>query len=239
MKHYAIIPARYASTRFPGKPLAKLWGKPIIQHVHNNALSTNLFDEVIIATDDERIAGVAKGFGAVVVMTDPKLASGTDRIAKVAESLDRGSIILNIQGDEPLISKEPLQKLLNVFADESVKMASLYTFFKSAEEAKNPNMVKLVLDNKSDALYFSRSPIPFDRDGKASVQYLRHIGVYAFRHQTLMDFVSLLPSPLEEIEKLEQLRAIENGIPIRMVFSDYQGVGIDTPQDLSAVERMK
>lgn len=236
MKYYAIIPARYASQRFPGKALAILRGKPVIQHVYERVADTGLFDKVIVATDDKRIQIVCQSFGAEAVITDPALPSGTDRVAAVALSLEQDSVILNVQGDEPLISKEPLTRLLTEFEDSAVQMASLMTPLTSAEDMANPNIVKLVLDRYSNALYFSRQAIPFDRDKAGGFTAYRHIGVYAFRYQILMDFVALPVAKLEQIEKLEQLRALENGIPIRMVLSDYQGIGIDTPQDLVRVE---
>lgn len=235
MKRYAVIPARYASTRFPGKPLALLNGKPILQHVYENVLATALFDEVLIATDDLRIANKAESFAATVVMTDSALASGTDRVAAICAKLDADSVILNVQGDEPLISKEPLCALLKAFEDESVQMASLMTSLKDPRDLQNPNVVKVVTDALANALYFSRSAIPFDRDHSADACYFRHIGVYGFRHPALMAFVALPLGKLEQIEKLEQLRALEYGIPIRMVYSSYQGLGIDSPSDLITV----
>lgn len=232
VNRYAVIPARYASSRFPGKPLALLDGKALIQHVYERVQSSQLFSEVIIATDDLRISATAQDFGATVILTDSALPSGTDRVAAVAEVLEADSIILNVQGDEPLISKEVLVCLLNAFDDPDVRMASLMTTISEAQELKDPNIVKVVCDAKGDALYFSRSPIPYDRDQDDQVEYFRHIGVYGFRHQTLMNFVKLGQSYYEKIEKLEQLRALENGISIRMCKTDYQGMGIDTPQDL-------
>lgn len=236
MKYYAIIPARYASQRFPGKALALLKGKPIIQHVYERVAVSALFDRVIIATDDARIQTISQSFGAEAVMTDPALPSGTDRVAAVARDLPEDSVIVNVQGDEPLIVKEPLARLLKEFEDDRVQMASLMTSLESAEDMANPNIVKLVIDRFSNALYFSRQAIPYDRDNAGGFTAYRHIGVYAFRYNTLMDFVALPVAKLERIEKLEQLRALENGIPIRMVLSSYQGIGIDTPQDLKRVE---
>lgn len=232
MKRYAVIPARYASTRFPGKPLALLNGKAILQHVYENVLATALFDEVFIASDDLRISAAGESFGAPVIMTDSNLPSGTDRVAAICEMLEPDSVIVNVQGDEPLISKEPLCALLKAFEDESVQMASLITALRDPQDLANPNIVKVVLDACSNALYFSRSPIPFDRDNSGNIPYFRHIGVYAFRYQTLLDFVALPLGKLEQIEKLEQLRALEHGIAIRMVQTNYQGFGIDSPEDL-------
>lgn len=235
MNCYAVIPARYASSRFPGKPLAMLAGKPIIQHVWERVQQSNLFDEVFIATDDLKISVAAQEFGAIVMLTDSDLPSGTDRVAAVAEFLEPDSVILNVQGDEPLISADALSILLQAFEDEDVSMASLMTNFTNEEDIRNPNMVKVVLDSRSNALYFSRSPIPYNRDQIRDLRYMRHIGVYGFRYNALLRFVSLPPGKLEGVEKLEQLRALEHGMPIRMVFSDYQGIGIDTPEDLKRV----
>ncbi|MDI3503334.1 MAG: 3-deoxy-manno-octulosonate cytidylyltransferase synthetase [Candidatus Cloacimonadota bacterium] len=233
INRYAVIPARYDSSRFPGKPLALLNGKALIQHVFERVQNSQLFTDVIIATDDLRISATAQDFGATVVLTDSNLPSGTDRVAAVAEMLEPDSIILNVQGDEPLISKEVLVCLLDVFDDPDVRMASLMTTIPEAQELRDPNIVKVVCDAKGNAMYFSRSPIPYDRDQEDQVEYFRHIGVYGFRHQTLMSFVRLGQSYYEKIEKLEQLRALENGISIRMCKTDYQGIGIDTPQDLA------
>ncbi|MDD2424014.1 MAG: 3-deoxy-manno-octulosonate cytidylyltransferase [Candidatus Cloacimonetes bacterium] len=238
MKRYAVIPARYESSRFPGKPLALLNGKPVLRHVYERVLSSELFDEVIIATDDLRISAVAQDFGATVVLTSEDLPSGTDRIAAVAEVLEPDSLILNVQGDEPLINKAALQTLLSAFDDPDVKMASLMTLITDIEELKNPNIVKVVTDAQGDAMYFSRSLIPFDRDHEALPEYYRHIGVYGFKHSALMQFVKFPLGVYEQIEKLEQLRALENGLKIRMCKTDYQGFGVDTPQDLEKLSHL-
>jgi 3-deoxy-manno-octulosonate cytidylyltransferase (CMP-KDO synthetase) len=238
MKRYAVIPARYESSRFPGKPLALLNGKPVLRHVYERVLASELFDEVIIATDDLRISSVAQDFGATVVLTSKDLPSGTDRIAAVAEVLEPDSLILNVQGDEPLINTAALQVLLAAFDDPDVKMASLMTPITDIEELGNPNIVKVVTDVQGDAMYFSRSHIPFDRDQEALREYYRHIGVYAFKHRALMQFVKYPLGVYEQIEKLEQLRALENGLKIRMCKTDYQGFGIDTPQDLEKLSHL-
>jgi 3-deoxy-manno-octulosonate cytidylyltransferase (CMP-KDO synthetase) len=232
IKRYAVIPARYASSRFPGKPLALLLGKPILRHVYERVAASRLFDEVIIATDDLRISAMAQDFGATVVLTDSDLPSGTDRIAAVAEVLEPDSIILNVQGDEPQISKGAMSTLLGAFEEPETKMASLMTPISELEQLNDPNVVKVVCDAKGYALYFSRSPIPYDRDQVGFCRYFRHIGVYGFRHGTLMDFVKLPQGQYEIAEKLEQLRALEHGIRIRMMSTDYQGIGIDSPADL-------
>ncbi len=229
MKTIAVIPARYASTRFPGKLLADLKGKPVIQHTFENVKDTGLFADVIIATDDERIRKTAANFGGNVVMTRPDHVSGSDRIAEVCRDLVF-DLVVNVQGDEPFISKEPLEKLIAVFTDPKMQVASLMCQFQ--EDHKNPNIVKVVCDKDDFALYFSRSPIPFNRDNPTDILFWQHIGVYAYRKATLLQYVKLPSGKLEEIEKLEQLRLLENGIPIKMVETDYQGIGIDTPEDL-------
>ncbi|MBM4399975.1 MAG: 3-deoxy-manno-octulosonate cytidylyltransferase [Candidatus Cloacimonetes bacterium] len=234
MKFIAVIPARFASVRFPGKPLATLKGKPIIQLVYEQVTGSGLFDNVIIATDDERIAEAVRNFGGSYQMTSPHHPSGSDRITEVVRDLDC-DVVFNVQGDEPLIQKEPLALLKDAFNDKEVQVASLMTTITDEAELNNPNIVKIVTGSKSDALYFSRSPIPCNRDRIQDVEYYRHIGVYAYRKQTLLDFVKLPQSSLELTEKLEQLRLLENGIPIRMIKTSYQGIGIDTPEDLDKV----
>jgi len=234
VKFIAVIPARFASVRFPGKPLATLKGKPIIQLVYEQVTGSGLFDNVIIATDDERIAEAVRNFGGSYQMTSPHHPSGSDRITEVVRDLDC-DVVFNVQGDEPLIQKEPLALLKDAFNDKEVQVASLMTTITDEAELNNPNIVKIVTGSKSDALYFSRSPIPCNRDRIQDVEYYRHIGVYAYRKQTLLDFVKLPQSSLELTEKLEQLRLLENGIPIRMIKTSYQGIGIDTPEDLDKV----
>ncbi|PID28088.1 MAG: 3-deoxy-manno-octulosonate cytidylyltransferase [Candidatus Cloacimonadota bacterium] len=234
-KVVAIIPARYASSRFPGKLIKKLSGEPVIKHVYENIKKTGLFSEIIIATDDKRIAEVADKFGGKCVMTSAHHKSGTDRVAEVAEKTD-ADIILNVQGDEPFITGKPLEKLISEFDDPQVEIASLMHKITEENEIKNSNNVKLVVDKNSDALYFSRSMIPFNRDNKKEVTYLKHTGVYAYRKETLLRLVKLPVSDLEDTEKLEQLRFLENGFKIRMVLTEYSGIGIDTPEDLEKAE---
>lgn len=236
MNAYAIIPARYASVRFPGKPLALLKGKPIIQHVFENVSASQLFSEVFVATDDMRIAHAVETFGGSFILTASDLPSGTDRVAACTEHLEPDAIIVNVQGDEPLICREPLAKLLNAFEDEGVQMASLMTHLTCLEDLPNPNLVKVVVDSFGNALYFSRSILPYYREPVPNPCYFRHIGVYAFRKFALDRFVALPVGKLEQIEKLEQLRALENGMKIRMVETDYQGLGVDTPEDLERLD---
>jgi 3-deoxy-manno-octulosonate cytidylyltransferase (CMP-KDO synthetase) len=214
-----------------------LQGKTIIQHVYDRVLDSNIFKDVIIATDDVRIANEIIGFEGKFKMTSPNHPSGSDRIAEIIEKMDC-NVVFNIQGDEPMIDKKTLADLVNAFRDATVQAASLMTPITNQEDLLNPNVVKVVTDINDNALYFSRSLIPFDRDANQKPEYYRHIGVYAYRKQTLLDYIKLPQSILEKIEKLEQLRFLENGIPIRMVKTAYQGMGIDTPEDLIKVENL-
>ncbi|GAB1365375.1 3-deoxy-manno-octulosonate cytidylyltransferase [Candidatus Cloacimonadaceae bacterium] len=238
MNIVAVIPARYASTRFPGKALAMLQGKPLIQHVFERVKASELFDMVVVATDHDQIVETVMGFGGNIVMTPSDLPSGTDRVADALQYLPQADLIVNVQGDEPLVDTSALARLIDAFQSDRVQMASLMTLITDPAMLNNPNIVKLVVDSDDDALYFSRSPIPFNRDGQPGVKYLRHIGIYAYRREVLWRFVRLPQANLEQIEKLEQLRALENGIPIRMVYTDYQGIGVDTPEDLALMEKL-
>lgn len=233
----AIIPARYASTRFPAKALALLAGKPIIQHVYSRVAGSGLFNHVLVATDHQAIHDAVLAFGGEVIMTSAHHQSGSDRIAEAAQAYPEAQLILNVQGDEPLIDTASLSDLIAAFNDPQVEMASLMTPILEPAMLNNPNIVKVVTDCLANALYFSRSAIPFNRDDDTTCTYYRHIGVYAYRRETLFRFVALPPGKLEQTEKLEQLRALEAGIPIRMIITDYQGIGIDTPEDLAQVER--
>jgi 3-deoxy-manno-octulosonate cytidylyltransferase (CMP-KDO synthetase) len=239
MNKIAVIPARYDSVRFPGKPLATLYGKPIIQHVYQKVINTELFDDVIVATDDQRIFDAIIQFDGKVMLTSKKHQSGTDRVAEICEKI-KCDIVVNVQGDEPFISKKPLEELIFSFNDKKVEVASL--MHKINSDLENPNYVKVVCDINNFALYFSRSVIPFIRDHKSrysAFDYYKHIGVYAFRKDTLLKFVALPQSRLEKIEKLEQLRMLQNGIRIKMVETEYTGIGIDTPEDLKKAEKIK
>lgn len=237
MKALAVIPARYASTRFPVKALASLAGIPIIQHVYQRVVASGLFSEVIVATDHPAIMDAVKAFHGKAMMTSDQHPSGSDRIAEVLKHYPGIDVIVNVQGDEPLIERQPLADLLQAFSDPSVNMASLMTPITDPEMLSDPNIVKVVTDSQGDAIYFSRSCVPYNRDHREHTYY-RHIGVYAYRPDVLEEFVSLPQGILEQTEKLEQLRALEHGIPIRMVLTDYQGVGIDTPADLDRVEKL-
>ncbi|MCF7792582.1 MAG: 3-deoxy-manno-octulosonate cytidylyltransferase [Candidatus Cloacimonetes bacterium] len=239
MKAIAIIPARYDSNRFPGKLLAKLGNKPIIQHVYERAVKTGLFDCVVVGTDDQRIYETVDSFGGKVSLTSKKHQSGTDRIAEVCLKLEcckDADIVVNIQGDEPFISSKPLRNLIASFDNENVQVASL--MHEISKDIENLNKVKVVCDKANFAFYFSRSVIPFDRDKNQTPQYYKHVGVYAFRREMLFKFVDMPKSKLEEIEKLEQLRLLENGIRIKMIETEYEGIGIDTPEDLEKAEKL-
>lgn len=233
LKSIIVIPARFASTRFPGKPLVNLRNKPIIQHVYDAVQGLGL--PVIIATDNEIIEKSVKAFGANCVLTSPEHQSGSDRIAEVIKELDY-DLIINVQGDEPFIQIEPLKELIQAFNDESIAVASLMHKLTSPEEINNPNNVKVACSKNNYALYFSRSPIPFNRDGNEEATYFKHIGVYAYRKQALLDFVKLPMGKLEKVEKLEQLRFLENEYRIKMIETYYRGIGIDTPEDLVKAE---
>lgn len=232
-----IIPARYASTRFPGKPLADIHGKPMIQVVCEHVAEAGLYKHVV-ATDDERIFNCVKGFGGDVVMTQPTHPSGTDRCGEAARKLELhdDDVIINIQGDEPFISAKEINLLKAQFDNPAVQIATLVKPFTDAQEAQNPNKVKVVLANNGKALYFSRYPIPFVRDAQCPAPtYYQHLGIYAYRFKTLQRLIQLQPSALELSEKLEQLRWLENGFEIYAAPCDYAGIGIDTPEDLQAV----
>lgn len=234
MGFIGIIPARYASTRFPGKPLAIIHGKPMIQVVYEHVCKAGL-DQVAVATDDERIAECVRGFGGQVVMTQPTHPSGTDRCGEAAAllGLHDNDVIVNIQGDEPGISTKEIGLLTSLFARPEVHIATLVRPFTDPEEAENPNKVKVVLALNGKALYFSRLPIPYVRDSHSPAPtYYQHLGIYAYRYETLKQLILLPPSSLENTEKLEQLRWLENGYDIYTAPCDYRGIGIDTPEDL-------
>lgn len=233
MKVIAVIPARYNSTRFPGKMMEILGNKTIITTTYQNVVETGLFDEVFVATDSELIFDEISKKGGKAVMTGEH-ETGSDRIAEAVQNIDC-DIVINVQGDEPFLKKEPLKQLINVFVKDDkkeVSLASLKIQLKESEEILNPNNVKVVTDNNGFALYFSRSVIPFHRELSYNVKYYKHIGVYAFRKEALLKFSSLEMTPMEISEKLEQLRYLENGMKIKMVETDFVGIGIDTPEDL-------
>lgn len=237
MKAIALIPARYAATRFPAKLMQPLKGKTVIRHTYDNTVATGLFDEVIVATDSELIFNEITSHGGKAVMTSAAHESGTDRIAEASRNL-QADVIVNVQGDEPFVKKEPLQKLLEQFNDASVQVGSLMQVLKDEKLIADPNYVKVCVDKKGNALFFSRSPIPYRRNKNTTIAYYEHIGVYAFRKQALSHFTAWPVSPLEDAEKIECLRYLENGVSIRMVVTDYMGVEIDTPEDLERAEKL-
>ncbi len=235
MKIIAVIPARFAASRFPGKLMKKIGDKTIISMVYENAVSTKLFDDVLVVTDSEEIFNEISSQGGSVKMSMREHISGSDRIAEAIADLDV-DVIVNIQGDEPFVQSEPLSDLIRCFNDINVRVASLMKKFADDEDHQNPNMVKVVCNNNMDALYFSRAPIPFKRNTSSKVPYFRHIGVYAFRKSALIGFTQWPVGELEQTEMLEQLRYLENGISIRMVETTSTSIGIDTPEDLIKAE---
>jgi len=230
MNIFTIIPARYAATRFPGKLMQMLGDKTIIRHVYDNTAATGLFKDVFIVTDSNIIYNEIKENGGKAIMSKKEHESGSDRIAEAVAELNV-DIIINVQGDEPFIKKEPLEKLVHLFNEPDVQVASLMRKI-SKEEAGNPNNVKVVTDGSGYALYFSRSLIPYQRDAKTNAEYFLHVGVYAYKKDVLMSFTKWPQSSLEKIEKLEQLRYLENGIKIKMAETVYNNIAIDTPEDL-------
>lgn len=235
-----VIPARFASSRFPGKALASLAGKPMIQHVWERAQQARyLQGNVLIATDDVRIADVVREFGGRVRMTRADHPSGTDRLAEVAAS-EPASLYVNIQGDEPLIDPEAIDAaILSVYGDESVSMGTLKKAIADPTDIVNTNVVKVVTNLLDDAIYFSRCPIPYERDGRSAVPlYAKHICLYVYRREFLLSYPDLTIGPLEQAERLEQLRALENGYKIRVVPTEYESLGVDTPEDLERVNQL-
>ena len=239
MGFHVVIPARYASTRLPGKPLLGIGGQSMIQRVVERACASSA-DEVLVATDDARIAAAVhdprRPGDSIAVMTDPDLPSGTDRVAEAASSSD-APIIVNIQGDEPLIDPGAIDTAILALLDEpGCEMATLKRRISNPAEIANPNVVKVVTARNGDALYFSRHPIPFDRGSEG--EWWKHIGLYVYRRALLMGYSSLPVGPLERAERLEQLRALENGIAIRVAETEYDTIGVDTPEDLAAVQKL-
>lgn len=239
---HAIIPARYQSSRFEGKPLALIDGKPMIQHVVERAQASGLVTQVAVATDDERIAQVVQGFGGRAVITKPQHKSGTDRLAEAAGllGLKGEDLIVNIQGDQPLFAPEVVAEVAQpMLAEPDLPMATLMYKITRPEEITNPNHVKTVFDRDGRALYFSRAGIPFCRDGGGSeASYYRHLGFYAYRKNFLDTFVALPMGQWERLEKLEQLRALEYGYTIRVVLTSHDSIEVDTPEDIRKVEEM-
>lgn len=247
MKVLAIIPARYASSRFPGKPLAELDGESIISRVYHRVCRTEGVEDVMVATDDESICDHVESFceEGAVMMTSDTHRSGTERCGEVVQRLERQGyrydVVLNVQGDEPFVESAQLETLIDAFKDPEVQIATLATPIQSTEELLSPNNVKVVFGQKANAIYFSRQPIPYVRDvavekwvGKSA--FYKHVGIYAFRPDVLTQVCQLAPSPIEMCEKLEQLRWLSAGIPITVLLTDHANIGIDTPEDLAEAE---
>ena len=249
MTAIVIIPARYDSTRFPGKPLYPLKGVPVIQHVYENAKRARLADDVIIATDSETIFERVLSFGGKAVMTDKKHPSGTDRIAEVAASINY-DIIVNVQGDEPLVRPEMIDDVITILDDERASIGTLIKKIENPDEITDPNVVKVVFDKEGFALYFSRAPVPYHRDEWKTMDFIyrvprsesenaiyKHVGIYGYRRNALLSLAEMEPTKLEKIEKLEQLRALENGMKIKVRETLFETCGVDTPEDIERVEK--
>lgn len=238
MKILGVIPSRYASSRFPGKPLVNIKGKPMVQHVYERAIQAKRLSEVVVATDDQRIFDAVKAFNGKAIMTSESCENGTDRCREVIEKhLPEYDVIINIQGDEPYVHPEQIDKLCSLFENENVKLGTLAKQTHSADDILNPSRVKVVIDKSMDALYFSRSPIPFLRGkdnnewGKHHIYY-KHLGLYGYRKEELLKYNQLKPSALEKAEALEQLKWLENGYKMRVGISEHDSYAIDTPEDL-------
>ena len=237
MKSIAMIPARYEATRFKGKLMAELKGKTVIRHTYDATAATGLFDDVVVVTDSDIIYKEITDSGGRAIMSRQQHESGSDRIAEAAAGLEV-DVIVNVQGDTPFVKKEPLQKLLQQFHDPSVQVGSLMQQLEDETLIADPNYVKVCIDKNQNALFFSRCVIPYPRNKTKPVTYYEHIGVYAFRKQALINFTGWPVSPLEDAEKIECLRYLENGVPIRMVITGFMGVEIDTPEDLKRAEEL-
>ena len=237
-KAVGIIPARWCSTRFPGKPLHLIANKPLLRHVWERCRRAKKLDAVIIATDDLRIAKAAFDWGAEVAITSPKHQSGTDRIAEVVRNSPRYDIIINIQGDEPLTEPALLDRMVETLrSNRKIDIVTAAHSFANAAEASSPHQVKVIVDRDNNALYFSRYAIPFPRNRSVPIKYLRHQGIYGFRRKALLDFVRSKPTPLERAESLEQLRALENGVKVHVLLTKHGSPGVDTPADAKVLER--
>ncbi len=239
-----VIPARFASTRLMGKPLADIGGKPMIQHTFENASKSKLLNKIIIAVDDKKVAEVVREFGAEVIETSKNFISGSDRVAFVAKKMEKAEIIVNIQGDEPFIKGEMIDQAIEpLLFDKSVQVSTLVKKITTVKDLNSPEVVKVVFDYTNNALYFSRSPIPFVRDAVsdekkiAQVDIYKHIGLYAFRRDALLQFTKFKSTDLEKIEKLEQLRMLENGFKIKIVVTEMESMGVDTQDDLNRARK--
>ena len=237
-KILGVIPARFASTRFPGKVLSLIAGQTMLQHVYQRASLSTYLTSVIIATDDDAVFEAARAFGARVRMTRADHLSGTDRVAEVA-SAENADLVVNIQGDEPLIDPAAIDAaILPMAHDPALVMGTLKKRIENPREITDPNVVKVVTDQAGDAIYFSRCPIPFEREKKGDAPYFKHIGLYVYQREFLLSYSSLPVGPLETAERLEQLRALENGYRIRVVETEYESLGVDTPEDLERVSKL-
>ena len=235
-----VIPARFASTRLMGKPLADIGGKPMIQHTYESALNSRLLNELVVAVDDDKVAEVVRGFGARAIITSKEIKTGSDRIAAVAEMLPEADMIVNIQGDEPFIPGRMIDQAIEpLLFDPLVNVSTLAKKIESVEELKSPSVVKVVFDYNNYALYFSRSPIPYVRDARSNLERItmtdiyKHIGLYVYRRDDLLRFTRLDQTDLERTEQLEQLRMLENGFKIKVVVTELDSLSVDTPEDLS------
>ncbi|WP_408955151.1 3-deoxy-manno-octulosonate cytidylyltransferase [Natroniella sp. ANB-PHB2] len=236
MQVTGIIPARYASTRLPGKPLKEIAGQPMIEHVYRQAIAADSLDQVIVATDDQRIYQAVEDFGGQVEMTSKQHQTGTDRLAEVAQNLDTG-IIVNVQGDEPLLNPKMIDQAVEPLLDDStIQMGTLKHKITEQEEIESPHIVKVITDQDGFALYFSRAAIPYPRQA-TGLNYYKHIGLYVYRRDFLLNYTEMKQTPLEKEESLEQLRVLENGYRIKVVETEYQAIGVDTPEDLERVRR--
>ena len=239
MSVLVVIPARYASTRFPGKPLALMGGKPMVQHVYEGAARARGVDEVVVATDDERIIAAVARFGGKATMTDPNARSGTDRVAEVARGRE-AQVVINVQGDEPLVQGDMVGQLADFLTRHpAVPMASLMTPLRNPDDLNNPNVVKVVVDQDGFALYFSRSAVPhIHAQGGMRPPLWKHLGLYGYQGHFLLQFPSLMPTPLEQSEQLEQLRVLERGYRIKLLETAHDSIGVDTPDDARRVEQL-
>lgn len=235
MRVMGIIPARYESSRFPGKPLLDLKGKPMIQHVYERCQMAASLDELVVATDDNRIYDAVLGFGGKAIMTSPTCHNGTERCLEVISKRPDVDVIINIQGDEPLVDPTMIDGLVNLFNDSEVVLGTMVKRSSSERDFLNENRIKVVLDNQHNALYFSRSPIPFPLERNAKHTFLKHVGIYGYRSNVLTKYRDLQATPLEGTERLEQLRWLANGYKMKVGYTDYDAISIDVPDDVEIV----
>jgi len=238
LKIICVIPARFASTRLPGKPLMDIAGKPMIQHVYERASKAKLISDLWVATDDQRVYEVVRGFGGQVMMTSAQHCTGTDRLAEVASIHEDADVIVNVQGDEPLIAPEIIDLAVEPFLKQSEIMMTTLKTHLTEEDYQNPAAVKVVTDKQGFALYFSRSLIPYPRNMGEGFAVFKHVGLYAYRRDFLLQFAAMEQTPLERAESLEQLRVLENGFRIKVVETNYPCIGVDTPEDLERVREI-